>query len=256
MLIFDTPILVYHRIASDALAKDPWRLTVSVQRFERQMRYLYEHGYHCFALMELLQSLRDEQAHRRKRVVLTFDDGYESFYTLAYPILRRYAFTATVFLVTDRIGERNNHETEAADPFLNWKQVKSLHADGIAFGSHTCTHPHLSHLSSAQVRRELFSSKKYLEDILESRIQLLAYPHGDSNLEVQQIAKAAGYGAACGSRKGKSGRFNIWRTTCRTDDTLLGFVLKLTKWPYLANSFREETRIAQFIRKVRHAFNR
>jgi peptidoglycan/xylan/chitin deacetylase (PgdA/CDA1 family) len=131
-----------------------------------------------------------------------------------------------------------------------------LHADGIAFGSHTCTHPHLSHLSSAQVRRELFSSKKYLKDRLGNRIQLLAYPHGDSNLEVQQLAKTAGYEAAFGCRRGKSGRFNIWRTTCRTNDTLVAFRLKLTRCPYYANSFREETNIGQFVRKIKHAFIR
>ena len=219
------------------------------------MRYLYEHGYHCFALMELLPSSRNGQAHRSKGIALTFDDGYESFYTLAYPILRRYGFTATVFLVTDQIGEQDNHEAEEADPFLNWEQVKCLHADGITFGSHTCSHPRLSHLSNTQVRQELISSKKYLEDRLGSRIQLVAYPLGDSNLEVQQLAKTAGYEAAFGLRKGKSGRFNIWRRTCHTNDTLATFRLKLTRWPYYANSFREQTSIGKFIRKLKHTFN-
>jgi peptidoglycan/xylan/chitin deacetylase (PgdA/CDA1 family) len=254
--VFDVPILVYHRIDSNAVVKDPWRYTVSIQRFQHHMRYLYDQGYHSLSLKEVLQSSRNERAHRIKGVAITFDDGYESFYTLAFPILKRFGFKATVFVVTDRIGEGNNHKTEGQTPFLNWKQVISLYIDGIEFGSHTCSHPRLSQLSSAEVRRELFSSKECLEDKLGTQIQVLAYPYGDSNLEVQQIASEAGYEAAYGIRGGKRGRLNIWRNQCRTNDTLLDFQIKLTKWPHYANLAREETSIGQFVRKVKHSIIR
>jgi len=250
------PIITYHQIVSQKRPKDPWHLTVSVRQFERQIRYLHERGYQCVSLTEILKSSRNGQPHRRKSVILTFDDGYENFFTLAYPILSRYGFTATVFLITDCIGKRSDRKYETGAPFLSWDQVKSLHKDGISFGSHTCTHPDLPLLSETQVWHELVSSKECLENKLAARSQFLAYPHGHSNREVQHKAEAAGYEAACGISRGRSSRFNLWRTLCHTEDTLPRFVFQLTKWPYYARYFREETAVGQFIRTVKHGINR
>jgi peptidoglycan/xylan/chitin deacetylase (PgdA/CDA1 family) len=183
---------------------------------------------------------------------LTFDDGYENFLIHAYPILRRYGFTASVFLITDFVGKRSDRKFEQGVPFLNWEQVKSLHKVGISFGSHTCTHPDLPRLSEKQVWHELVSSKECIEDRLGERTRLLAYPHGHSNLVIQQIAEAVGYEAACGISRGRSSRFNLWRTKCRTNDTLFRFAFRLTKWPYYVRHFREETAVGQFIRTTKH----
>jgi len=248
MNVADTPIITYHQMTSDSLYKDSLSLTVSVHQFERQMRYLREHGYNSLSARELIQSLGNNQQPRCKRVWLTFDDGYESFFRLAYPILYRYGFTATVFLTTDFIGKDSD--------YLSWEQVLSLNNDGISFGSHTCTHPHLLELSEEQVRHELVSSKECLEDRLGEKVQLLAYPHGHSNLEIQHLAEDAGYEAACGIRGGRSSRFNLWRTQCHTEDTLLSFLFQLTRWPYYAKHFREETALGQFIRTVKHKISR
>jgi peptidoglycan/xylan/chitin deacetylase (PgdA/CDA1 family) len=242
-VLCDTTILVYHRIVAEMPPKNASNLTVSVRLFERQMRYLSEHRYHGLSFNYLVQSSEDEPNHPRRRVLLTFDDGYESFLTQAYPILRRYGLAATVFLVTDYIGVRNG--------FLNWEQVKSLHRDGISFGSHTCTHPHLTQLSKTEVQHEFVSSKQVIEDRLGERIQLLAYPYTESNREIQQIASEAGYEAACGGDRGKTGRFNLLRTQCRSNDTHLGFMAKLMKWPRYANWLREETALGRFVCKVR-----
>jgi peptidoglycan/xylan/chitin deacetylase (PgdA/CDA1 family) len=220
------------------------------------MSYLYEHGYQCVSLTQFLMPSRNEQPYRSKSVVLTFDDGYENFLVLVYPILRRFGFTATVFLITDFVGKGGERKFEQGVPFLNWKQVKSLHMNGISFGSHTCTHPDLPRLSEKQIWHELVSSKECIEDRLGERVQLLAYPHGHSNPEIQQLAEAARYEAACGISRGRSGRFNLWRTKCRTEDKLLSFAFHLTKWPYYARRLREETAAGQFIRAIKHKISR
>ena len=197
-------------------------------------------------------SSRNEQPYRSKSVVLTFDDGYENFLILAYPILRCYGFNATVFLITDFVGKRSDRKFEKGVPFLNWEQVKSLHKVGVSFGSHTCTHPDLPQLSDKQVWDELVSSKECIEDRLGERVELLAYPHGHSNPGIQQIAQAVRYEGACGVSRGRSSRFNLWRTKCRTNDTLLRFALQLTKLPYYVRHLREETAVGQFIRTAKH----
>jgi len=256
MFVFDVPIMVFHDITSGVPANDQWRLSVSIQQFERRMRYLCAHGYSCISLIELLQSSGDEQASQRKRIALTFDDGYESFYNLAYPVLKQFNFTATVFLITDRIRESDHQGNGAEAHFLSWRQVKSLYDYGISFGSHTCTHPYLSQVSSAQVSRELVSSKEIIEERLGIMTRLLAYPYGDSNIEVQRMAKIAGYEAGFGIAGGRSSRFNMWRTQCHTNDTRLDLVLQLTRWPYYLRWFREETSMGRFARRVKRAVRR
>lgn len=252
MSLADTPILLYHQITRAAPPKDPRRVAVSVSDFERQMRYLYDHGYRCLSLMELLRPSRNKQPRQKKTFALTFDDGYEDFFTQAYPILRRYGFTAAVLLVTDRVGEQNDWDGEAGTPLLTWEQVEALHEDGISFGSHTCTHPRLTRLSNGQIWHELMASKERLEARLGQEIQLLAYPYGESNREIQRMAMAAGYTAACGVDRGSSGRFNLWRRLCYTDDSLLTFILKLTPWYRYPGWLREETIVGQFLRVVKH----
>ena len=256
MGLFNFPIIAYHQITPGVPARDPWKLNLSVQKFERQMHYLYEHRYRCISLMELLQLSSNRKRQRERSVALTFDDGYENFFTVAYPVLSRYGFTATVFLITDYIGKRSTREYEEGIPFLNWEQIKYLKDNGITFGSHTCKHPRLSQLSKAEVWHEISYSKKYLEDRLGEKIQLLAYPHGDSNPEIQEMVKEAGYEAACGVSRGRHHLFNLWRTECRTDDSLLSFRLKLTKFRYFKRWLREETIIGKNIRKFKHAIIR
>jgi peptidoglycan/xylan/chitin deacetylase (PgdA/CDA1 family) len=252
MNLNNIPIITYHQIASCDQPADPWHLTVSVRQFERQIRYLYDHGYKCVSLGKIWQAGGENQLFHRKNVVLTFDDGYENFFTLAYPILHRYGFTATVFLITDCVGKRSDREFERGVPFLTWEQVKSLYKDGVSFGSHTCTHPRLPLISRTQIWRELVSSKECIENRLGEKVNLLAYPHGHSNPEIQQMAEAAGYKAAFGISKGRRSRFNLWRTQCHTNDSLLSFIFQLTKWPYHTRHFREETNFGQFVRMVKH----
>ena len=110
----NVPILAFHQVSVD-----------SVSIFERYIRHLDNHNYHCLSLPELLRNSSCKQALWAKTVVLTFDDGYEDFFTLAYPILNRYGFSATVFLVTDLVGGKSNWEGEKGSSLLSWERSKS-----------------------------------------------------------------------------------------------------------------------------------
>lgn len=99
---------------------------------------------------------------------------------------------------------------------------------------------------------ELVSSKNCLEEKLGEQIQVFAYPHGHSHFRIQKMVEAAGYEAAFGMSRGRYHRFNLWRTQCQTGDTLLNFIFQLTKWPYYRRHFREETKVGQIIRSIKH----
>ena len=254
MFLIDIPILAYHQITPGI---PPMNLgyAVSVNQFKRQMGYLHKNGYVCLPLTELLRDSDNGRSRRRRTIALTFDDGYANFFTVVYPIIRDYGFTATVFLITDRIYGQRGLEREADNEYLTWEQIKALKQNSISFGSHTCTHPKLLSLSREEIERELCASKECLEFGLGEKIRWLAYPHGASTSEIQKMAEAAGYSAAFGMSRGRCGLFNIWRRACHRKDTLLTFIIRLNRWYHYPGYLRENTKVGRFIRKVKHQIN-
>jgi peptidoglycan/xylan/chitin deacetylase (PgdA/CDA1 family) len=192
------PILMYHSISEDQItANHPYYLTNSCPRvFAEHMRFLHENGYEVLSLTEAVHRLESGQT-LPKTAVLTFDDGYENFYTTAYPVMSRYGFGATVFLATDYIGNdpRSFNNTRC----LTWNQVRELHRAGVAFGSHTVTHPQLRSVEPHQLAFEVRHSKETLENELDSEIESFCYPYafpehdGQFRLTLRSQLEEAGY---------------------------------------------------------------
>lgn len=222
------PILLYHQISSKEPAYDPRGLIVPTDQFENQMNYLYEHGYSCISIKEILHDINNKATRRNKVFALSFDDGYADFMTEAYPILQRYGFTATVFVVTDLVGKQSNWNGEQGTPLLSWEQIKVLQQAGISIGSHCCTHSDLTQLSYEEIWDEVKNSKQKLENELDEEISLMSYPYGESNNEIQAFAKAAGYKLACGVTQGSIGEFNLWRIESHRDEMPKTLALKLS----------------------------
>ena len=95
---------MYHRVAEDGPAElAPYRVAPAL--FERQLAYLRRHGYRTITVEEWLQVLAEQDGRIDDRVVaLTFDDAYRDFVTDAWPLLREYGFSATVYVATDHVG--------------------------------------------------------------------------------------------------------------------------------------------------------
>ncbi|MCL4861692.1 MAG: polysaccharide deacetylase family protein [Caldilineaceae bacterium] len=256
MWIPNIPILAYHQIVNDGAPVDPSGLSVSRSQFEAHMRHLHEHGFRCLSVSEIFPRAEEKPLPTEKAFALTFDDGYEDFYTNAFPILARYGFTATVFLVSDMIGKTSNWDGEENSPLLSWQQIRALHKENISFGSHTHTHPHLPHLSNKRAWYELTVSKQHLEHELGHEVSLFSYPYGESTPEIQKMAEAAGYGVAFGVATGRGGPFNVWRSECGSHDTPKVFAFKLTRMYRemmgMRIFLREETKVGRLIRSVKH----
>ncbi len=202
------PILMYHRIAPDGAAVTG-RYRVTPERFEQQVRYLSEAGYYSVSLEDWGRAVTERVPLPGRAVLLTFDDGYLDFLTHAWPVLQRYGFSATVFLVTDAIGGSNewDHCYGEKLPLLGWDEILQLQAEGVRFGSHSATHPALTALTAEEVVREAARSRAVLRERLGVPITALAYPHGDVDDVVRHLVGGCGYvyGLSCRPAAGALG---------------------------------------------------
>lgn len=170
------PILCYHRFGPR-----PTKLTVTKSAFEAQMDYLAANGYHVVPLAQVRAFLEAKEPLPRKTVAITIDDGYRSTYEIAYPVLRKYGFPATVFLYSDFVG--------AADA-LTWPQMKEMVSSGLVeIQPHSKTHSNLTQRLANEsdaayrdrIRREVDAPIAVIRDRLDVPSTTFAYPYGDAN---------------------------------------------------------------------------
>ncbi len=218
------PILMYHHIAdigptADAIRRD---LSVSPANFEAQLSYLARHSYHTISLADLLAHLEKGQVLPPKSIVLTFDDGYQDNYAHAFRLLKQYGFSGTFFIITDLVGRGE---------YMSWDQAREMHAGGMDLESHTVNHPDLSHLTAAQVTRQLVDSRAVLESRLGKTVRYLCYPSGRYSPEVIRLAQQAGYLGAVTTVYGDTHKpdqpFELARVRMRGSDSLEIFAYKV-----------------------------
>lgn len=189
------PIMTYHHVTRLDV---PQPNTVSPQNFERHMAYLKKHQFHVIRLDTLVNAIQGRRRLPRKSVVITFDDGNEDNYANAFPILKKYQFPATIFVISDLVN---------ADGYLSAQQMKEMSAYGIDIGSHTRGHPYLPELSSEDQRNEIHESKRRLEKELGVPVKYFAYPSGGFTEQIKRFVREAGYEGACTTNRG-SDRWN------------------------------------------------
>jgi peptidoglycan/xylan/chitin deacetylase (PgdA/CDA1 family) len=217
-------VLNYHSVSNNG--DKP--LSVKVAEFEKQMAYLKEKGY----IGSSLEAARTYGSDGKKRVVLTFDDGYKDNYEHVLPVLRSHDFTATVYLTVNFInGNIPWHTREDVSKALNWKEIMQMMEYGIVFGSHTLNHPFLTKISDREAWKEIQESKDRLEQKLGVKMQSFAYPAGAFNNNIKAMVEKAGYEMAVALVLPKSmqeDRFCIPRTGISAKDTLKIFRFKLS----------------------------
>ncbi len=173
---FSLPILTFHSL-------DDQRSVISFppKLFRHGMARLIENGYRTIRLLDAVDHLRLKQPFPDRSFVITFDDGYQSVYSEAFPILRDYGLIATLFITT---GENHRHRPEERLPslegrvMLNWREIQEMRDWGIEFGSHTLTHPDLTRLPLERISAEILTSKAMIENILGQPVKSFAAPFG------------------------------------------------------------------------------
>jgi peptidoglycan/xylan/chitin deacetylase (PgdA/CDA1 family) len=185
------PVLMYHALENEsqpAGAKDAGEMRYVLQTgtFQEQMEYLHKEGYQTF----LFNELQKPENWLGKPVVLTFDDGHESDFTLALPILQKYGFRAEFFITTGWIG---------TPYFMTEEQIRGLSQSGMGIGAHGVTHRFISDLPDETIQTELSDSKATLERIIGQSITAMSYPGGRLNAKTQKKARNSGYTHICTS---------------------------------------------------------
>jgi len=221
------PILCYHRFGPRTS-----QLVVSPAAFEAQMDYLARNGYHVIPLARVADFLERGEPIPRKAVVLTIDDGFRSTYEVAFPILKKYGFPATLFLYSDFVG---------APDALTWQQMKEMEASGLVnIQPHSKTHANLSLKLPAEkdakyrerMRAEVDVPIRAIADHLAVGSVAYAYPYGDVNDTVVDLLKRQGVHLGLTVTPGGNGffayPFMLRRSKIFGGDSLDVFKSKLT----------------------------
>ncbi|MBD1886990.1 sulfotransferase [Microcoleus vaginatus] len=183
------PILAYRHIYPEGLD------AVTPQVLEQQLQYLKDRGYYSASWETWQSAKRDKTPLPGKAVLMTFDGGYLDFFQYAWPLLKRFDFTATVFLVAESIGKTNSWEKAEFEEvqLMGWPEIRQLQDAGIEFGSMSATHQPLTALSPTEIVREGAKSRAILEGGLEKSVKSFAYPYGDVDPIVAHLIGASGY---------------------------------------------------------------
>jgi peptidoglycan/xylan/chitin deacetylase (PgdA/CDA1 family) len=186
-------ILMYHYVRSVDAAIDPlgYDLSVTPELFDQHMAWLASNGYTGIRADMLLRCVRREIACPPKPIGITFDDGYADAYSAALPILQRYGFTATFYIVNSFVGQ---------PPYMNWDQLAVLRDAGMEIGSHTIDHLMLTRLDLPEMIRQIAQSRQDLERALGVNVVSFCYPVGDYDATVVEQVRAAGFSFAVTTR--------------------------------------------------------
>ena len=220
------PILCYHRFGPRASP-----LTVTAAIFEAQMDWLARNGYTVITLSRLAAFLRGAEPLPKRSVAITIDDGYRSTWEIAYPILSRYGYPATLFLYSDFVGARDA---------LSWAQMKEMQASGlIDIQPHSKTHANLALRLAGEtdsqyrdrIRREVEAPVNALRDRLAVASTTFAYPYGDVNDvvigELQRRSVVQGVTVTAGGNGSFAHPFLLRRSMVFGTDSLDAFRAKL-----------------------------
>ena len=222
---------MYHSI-SEHVGKEKhnkWR--VKPKDFEKQMNWFYKNNWKSFTISELVKL--DEIP--KKSFVVTFDDGFEDNFLNAFPILKKYNFKATIYLVPN---QKTNHweekNTSVLSNLLNNEQILQMQNSGlIEFGSHTLSPVNLSTINDEQLLNELKKSKEEVEKITNQECEAFAYPYGKFDDNIVNSVKRVGYKNATVVKRGLFKKdddvFTIKRVGILGTESFFDFLLKISR---------------------------
>ncbi len=170
------PIFMYHWIKDDTGDYPYPENMVKIEELKRQMEYLKENNYDVIFTSEI-----DKVQHYKKPVILTFDDGWQDVYNIAFQYAKELNMKINMYIITDLVGTPG---------YCTLEQLKEMNESGLVeIDSHTLSHRYLAQLSEEEVKKELEESKIYLKENLGIESSVICYPSGSQNDMVQSIAK-------------------------------------------------------------------
>lgn len=190
--MFRSSVLTYHSVDDSGSV-----ISVRPEVFSNQMEWLSRSGIPIVPLQQVTAIPGS--------LAITFDDGFQSFYLHAFPVLQRFKLAATVFVVSGYCGRMNDWSTQPAGiprmRLMNWSEVREVARHGISLGSHTVTHPRLPALSLQEAEEEIRKGNEEVEDRTGYAVETFAYPYGESTEAVRRYASEH-FAISCGTDLG------------------------------------------------------
>lgn len=215
---------MYHSVGDRS--DDPYRITVTPERLDAQLRWLRRHGLRGVGVAELLAAR--SRGEGRGLVGLTFDDGYADFLTNALPVLERWDCGATLFVLPGRFGGENAWDPLGPrKPLLTADGIRAVAAAGVEIGSHGLTHVDLTKADDELLRAEVAESRAVLSELSGAPVEGFCYPYGTVDQRAADAVRAAGYGYGCAIDPGQlNGVHVLPRVHIGENDTAVRLGLK------------------------------
>lgn len=188
------PSLMYHHIQSEESAKANKQTGLSVYTniFKEQMQYLKDRNYNVLGAQDLVNFMKSGVKTPSRSILLTFDDGYNDFYTDAYPILKSIGFKAIMFTPTGLINNPG---------YLNWDQISEMNANNIFFANHTWSHRNVA-VAEDIMKKEISTADLQLTEHNLNNPKVFAYPYGIDNTNAESYLNTLGYNFAFTTKPG------------------------------------------------------
>jgi peptidoglycan/xylan/chitin deacetylase (PgdA/CDA1 family) len=183
-------IVLYHHVATDT----PASTSLTPDQFRSHLEFIRDNGFEVLALDDLVHALEANTSLPEKTLAITFDDGYLSIFTEAFPVLTEFGFPFTVFISTGPIDQ-------GLQNYMSWDQIRALSDGGVIIANHMVEHPYMLDKSTdqddatwlANQRQELLQAQNRIKTETGQDHKLFAYPYGEYNDEIKFMIEAQGF---------------------------------------------------------------
>lgn len=204
----EVPIIMYHHITKNI--QKSGKYTVTTDEFENDLKYLTSKGYTSVTVKDLTDFVYSGSSLPQKPIMITFDDGFESFYTLAYPLLKKYNFKAVLSIIgfeSDKYSAINDHNINYSN--LNWSEIKEMSDSGVV---EIQNHTYNLHENQSDGRKGMLPLKNeneqeyinlltndllklqfLISDKLGTQADAIAYPFGAYTDATKEIIRNLGF---------------------------------------------------------------
>jgi len=190
----------------------PSEIDISPERFEQQLRWL---SRRC-DVVPLDATLFGRE--NRRRVAITFDDGFRDNLTVALPLLEKFCLPMTLFVTAGFVDQEG---------YLSEEELSEISKHPlITIGAHGLWHRHFNRLAMDEARFELVESRRLLEEVIGKKVDLMAWPFGECDAGLERLSAECGYRAAWSVWKGSNSMHSRWRVPLGRRDNLVRFIAK------------------------------